>query len=73
MRAAETTLFDEAMSGRMYVGDGGLDLKGLVEALSPDAEIELETPVIADATLPGGERARRAAEKAMAFFVSHFG
>jgi hypothetical protein len=55
------------------VGDGGLDLKGLVEALSPDAEIELETPVIADATLPGGERARRAAEKAMAFFVSHFG
>ena len=73
VRAAETTLFDEAMSGRMYVGDGGLDLKGLVEALSPDAEIELETPVIADATLPGGERARRAAEKAMAFFVSHFG
>lgn len=72
VRAAETTLFDEAMSGRMYLGDGGLDLKGLVEALSPDAEIELETPVVADDALPPGQRARRAAQKAIAFFASHF-
>ncbi|SEB18788.1 sugar phosphate isomerase/epimerase [Variovorax sp. YR216] len=73
VRAPDTTLFDEAMSGRMYLGDGGLDLKGLVAALSPDAEIELETPVVADAALPAAERARRAAEKAAAFFASHFG
>jgi len=73
VRMPETTLFDEAMSGRMYLGDGGLDLKGLVDALSPDSEIELETPVVADATLPGRERARRSAEKALAFFASHFG
>lgn len=73
VRAAGTTLFDEAMSGRMYLGDGGLDLKGLVDALLPDAEIELETPVIADAALPPGERARRAAQKATAFFASRFG
>ena len=73
VRAPDMTLFDEAMSGRMYLGDGGLDLKGLVAALSPDAEIELETPVVADAALPAAQRARRAAEKATAFFASHFG
>ena len=73
VRAPTTTLFDEAMSGRLYLGDGGLDLKGLVAALPPDAEIELETPVVGDAALPGGERAKRAAEKAAAFFASHFG
>lgn len=73
MRAPATTLFDEAMWGRMYLGDGGLDLRGLVAALPPDAEIELETPVVADAALPAVERARCAAEKAEAFFTSHFG
>jgi len=73
VRAQSTTLFDEAMSGRMYLGDGGLDLRGLVAALPPDAEIELETPVVADAAQPAAERARRAAERAGAFFASHFG
>ena len=48
---ANSSLFDEAMSGRMYPGDGALDLAGLVYALSPEAEIELETPVVADAGL----------------------
>lgn len=73
VRSPATTLFDEAMAGRMYLGDGGLDLRGLVAALPPDAEIELETPVVADAALPPAERARRAAKKAEAFFSSHFG
>jgi sugar phosphate isomerase/epimerase len=64
------TLFDEAMSGRMYLGDGDLDLAGLVRALPPDAEIELETPVVADASLGATQRACRAADKAAAFFQS---
>src|SRR5262249_35749894 len=72
VRAPSTTLFDEAMSGRMYLGDGGLDLAGLVAALPVDAEIELETPVVADAALPPAQRARRAAQKAQAFFAAHF-
>jgi sugar phosphate isomerase/epimerase len=67
-RAPEVSLFDEAMSGRMHLGDGGLDLAGLVGALPAGAEIELETPVVAEAGLPGGERARRAARKAQLFF-----
>ena len=70
--AATTTLFDEAMSGRMYLGDGGLDLAGVVRALPPDAEIELETPVVADAGLPGPQRARLAAQAAQRFFDRHF-
>ena len=70
--APGSTLFDEAMTGRMYLGDGGLDLAGLVRALSPEAEIELETPVVSDASLPPAQRAQRAAEKAAAFFDRHF-
>ena len=71
-RAAGVSLFDEAMSGRLYVGDGGLDLAGLVDALPAALELELETPVTADADLPGPERARKAAAKAQAFFDRHW-
>ena len=67
-RAHEVSLFDEAMSGRLHVGDGGLDLAGLMDALPADLEIELETPVVAEAALPGLERARSAAHKAQVFF-----
>lgn len=70
--AADNTLFDEAMKGRMYLGDGGLDLAALVRSLSPEAEIELETPVVSDASLPPSQRARNAADKAAAFFDRHF-
>ena len=69
---ANSSLFDEAMSGRMHLGDGALDLAGLVRALSPEAEIELETPVVADAGLESTQRACRAADKAVAFFQRHF-
>jgi sugar phosphate isomerase/epimerase len=62
------TLLDEAMTGRLYVGDGGLDLAGLVAALPPTMELELETPVTADAALPARERALRCARKARDFF-----
>lgn len=70
---AGTTIFDEAMAGRMYLGTGGLDLASVVRALPPGAEIELETPVVADAALPPAQRARRAAEAAQRFFARHFG
>lgn len=70
-RAPELSLFDEAMSGRMHLGDGGLDLAGLVDALPARAEIELETPVVAEAGLPGAQRACRAAHKAQLFFSCH--
>jgi len=63
-----TSLFDEAMSGRMYPGDGGLELAALLEALPAEVEIELETPVTADSGLPAAEKARKAAAKASAFF-----
>jgi sugar phosphate isomerase/epimerase len=67
-RPPGVSLFAEAMSGRLHVGDGGLDLAGLVDALPANTEIELETPAVAEAALAGVERARRAAHKAQAFF-----
>lgn len=70
--APGSTLFDEAMSGRMYLGDGGLDLAGLVNALPPGAEIELETPVVAHEALAPAQRARHAADAARRFFDRHF-
>ena len=66
------TLFDEAMSGRRYLGDGGLDLAAVVRALPGGAEFELETPVVEDAALPAVERARRAGDAADRFFARHF-
>lgn len=71
-RGLGMSLYDEAMAGRLYVGDGGLDLAALVDALPAGLELELETPVTADASLSGDERARRAAAKAQAFFDRHW-
>lgn len=66
------TLFNEAMAGRRLLGDGGLDLAGLIDALPPDAELELETPAIQHADLAPALRARHAAEAARQFFARHF-
>ncbi|MDB5827617.1 MAG: Sugar phosphate isomerase/epimerase [Variovorax sp.] len=70
--APDSTLFDEAMSGRMYLGDGGLDLAAVVRALAPEAELELETPVVAHAGLAPAARAQHAADAARRFFAHHF-
>lgn len=51
---------------------GRMALTWLVRALSPEAEIELETPVVTDAGLESTQRACRAADKAVAFFQRHF-
>ncbi|MCW5654364.1 TIM barrel protein [Hydrogenophaga sp.] len=66
------TLFNEAMAGRRLLGDGGLDLVGLVQALPPQAELELETPAVQHAALAPVPRARHAAEAAQRFFDRHF-
>lgn len=70
--APGSTLFEEAMSGRMLLGEGGLDLAGLVRALPPQAEIELETPVVSHAGFSPEQRARHAADAAQRFFDQHF-
>jgi sugar phosphate isomerase/epimerase len=71
--APGSTLYDEAMSGRLYPGDGALDLAGYLRALPADCEIECETPALSDAHLPLAERARRTAAKARYFYERHFG
>jgi len=70
---AASSLFDEAMTGRLYPGDGELALASFLAALPADCEVECETPVAADAALALAERARRSAAKAAAFFDAHFG
>ncbi|WP_162594442.1 sugar phosphate isomerase/epimerase family protein [Variovorax sp. PBL-E5] len=70
--APGASLFDEAMSGRMHLGEGGLDLASVVRALSADAELELETPVAALASRCATRRACLAAEAAQRFFNSNF-
>ncbi len=70
--APGNSLFEEAMSGRLYLGHGGLDLAALVNALPAGAEIELETPVTAHAALEPAQRARHAGAAATRFFDRHF-
>lgn len=72
MLSADSTLFEEAMSGRFYLGDGSLALADLVNALPVDAEIELETPVAIHATLDSTQQARYTAETSQRFFDRHF-
>ena len=70
--AAGSSLFDEAMTGRLYPGDGQLPLADFLAALPAGLEVECETPVVADASLPLLERARRSAARAGAFFDRAF-
>jgi sugar phosphate isomerase/epimerase len=57
----------EALMGRLHPGEGGLSLLALMDALPADIDIDLETPVAADADLPPLARAARAAEAARRF------
>jgi sugar phosphate isomerase/epimerase len=56
-------LLHQARSERLFPGDGGLDLKGILHAVPPHTPISLEVPMDALAkTVPAVERARRAVE-----------
>jgi sugar phosphate isomerase/epimerase len=58
-------LIRQARSDRLFPGEGGLDLRGLLHALPADIPVSLETPVAAK--MPPLERARRALEAARRF------
>ncbi len=70
--APTTTILEESMVGRMHLGDGELDLAGIVRAVPAATEIEIETPVIAESQLPMDQRAQRAAHAAQRFYDTHF-
>lgn len=55
-------LIRQARGDRLFPGDGGLDLRGLLNALPPDIPVSLEVPVVRP--MPPLERARRALEAA---------
>jgi sugar phosphate isomerase/epimerase len=50
----------QARSDRLFPGEGGLDLRGLLRALPASVPLSLEVPV--SQKLPPLERARRALE-----------
>ncbi len=51
----------QARTERLFPGEGGLDLRGMLRALPPDIPLSLEIPTLALAkTVPAVERARRA-------------
>lgn len=58
----------QARSERLFPGEGGLDLRGLLRALPADVPLSLEVPV--SQKLPPLERARRALEATNAILAS---
>ena len=57
----------QARGDRMFPGEGGLDLRGLMNALPPDLPINLEIPLAQP--MPPNERARRALQAARALLA----
>ncbi len=57
----------EAISGRLYPGEGSLPLYQMLDALPGDIEIECEVPNAAHAHLSLSERARRAGDAIRSF------
>jgi sugar phosphate isomerase/epimerase len=64
-------LWQEALEDRLYPGDGALWLTDFLDALPPDAHIQLEAPVAANAHLSAKEQARLAAAAMTAFLERH--
>ena len=71
-RAPTMTILEESMVGRMHLGVSELDLAATVRAVPAETEVEIETPVIAEAQLPLARRAQHAARAAQRFFDAHF-
>jgi len=57
----------QARGDRLFPGEGGLDLRGLMNALPPDLPISLEIPLAQP--MPPNERARRALQATRAFLA----
>jgi sugar phosphate isomerase/epimerase len=65
MPADRDELIRQARGDRLFPGEGGLDLRGLLHALPADIPVSLEIPVAAK--MPPLDRARRALEAARRF------
>jgi sugar phosphate isomerase/epimerase len=68
MPAQMEEIIRQARSDRLFPGEGGLDLRGLLRALPAGIPLSLEIPV--SQKLPPLERARRALEATKAILVS---
>lgn len=68
---AGTDLATEARTGRLFPGDGALPIDAFLDALPPDIEIEVETPVAALAALPPLERLRQSFTRVSRVLQNH--
>ncbi len=62
----------EALTDRLYPGEGGLPLHEFLDAVSPDVQIDVEAPHRAHAGLTPDEQARMTAEKCRRFLAAYY-
>lgn len=61
----------EALTARLYPGEGGLPLHDFLDAVSPDVQIDVEAPHRAHAGLTPDEQARMTAGKCRQFLAAY--
>lgn len=62
----------EALTDRLYPGEGGLPLHDLLDAVPPDVQIDVEAPCRQHAGLTPDEQARMAGERCRTFLAAYF-
>jgi sugar phosphate isomerase/epimerase len=70
-KPAGIELRTEALSARLYPGEGGLPLHDFLDAVSPDVQIDVEAPHQAHARLTPVEQARMTAQKCRPFLAAY--
>ena len=63
----------EALSSRLYPGEGGLPLHELLDAVAPDVQIDVEAPSAKHASLAPADQARQVAAACRRFLAIHAG
>lgn len=70
-KPADLELRDEALTNRLYPGEGALPLYDLLDAIPADVQIDVEAPCRSHAGLPPDEQGRIAGEKSRRFLAAY--
>jgi sugar phosphate isomerase/epimerase len=71
-KPAALELRSEALGNRLYPGEGGLPLYDLLDAVPPEAQIDVEIPCRQHADLAPDEQGRLTGEKCRRFLAAYF-
>ena len=69
-KPADLELRAEALTGRLYPGEGGLPLHDLLDAVPPEVQLDVEAPCRRHAGLAPDEQARMAGEQCRRFLAA---